>query len=258
MKRLLFALMLLIKTPAPAGDLTVDLGPHAQGVTLVGALNRFDTDGLPRTPIDPKAAIDNPRLDATATRQPDNTWRFQNLPLGRYDLVLIDPTKRIRLEGFHYPPITDFDPFLPPTAPEPDPDARADLTADIAAARHYENKVAPLYLATNDKADQVRILMQLVRDLPTSFDADYGTPVATVRHEIWQYTYRYGAWSKDRKTAVLDRLLLPRAQFHKWTWLWSPSLGNLEIDGTPAKISFAYPLRVDAAARLQGWLPILP
>ena len=38
--------------------------------------------------------------------------------------------------------------------------------------KHYENKVVPLYLSGDEK--QVRILMQLVRDLPTSYDAEYG------------------------------------------------------------------------------------
>ena len=32
--------------------------------------------------------------------------------------------------------------------------------------------------------------------------------MATVRHEVWQYTYRYGGWVKDGRTKVLDRVLM--------------------------------------------------
>ena len=66
--------------------------------------------------------------------------------------------------------------------------------------------MTPLFLAGDEK--QVRILVQLVRDRETSFDGDFGAPVATVRHEVWQYTNHYGGWVKDRKTEVLDRILM--------------------------------------------------
>jgi hypothetical protein len=70
------------------------------------------------------------------------------LPPGRYDLVIL--AGRVRVEGFHYPPVLQFDPFLPPT-PEAPTAAREAVIADVARVRHYENKVKPLFLAGDDK-----------------------------------------------------------------------------------------------------------
>ncbi len=235
---------------APAGELVVSLGT-SENVTMVGAIQRFDDDGKPRAPVDPNAKIDRPRVDAQAERGDGGRWVFRDLAAGTYDLVILT-SRRGRVEGFRYPPITEFDPFLPPDARPPDDETRDLIVRDIAKARHYENKVAPLYLAGNDK--QVRILIQLVRDQPTSFDGDFGAPVATVRHEIWQYTNNYGGWIKDRRTEVLDRVLLPKAEFHRWTWVWEPKLGGIQVGRKPASVSYELPRRFDPQTA-RGWFP---
>lgn len=252
--RALLISLVLITTQSPGADLTVVLGPDAPKDLTVGVLNRFDADGLLRIPVDPKAKLEAPRLDAVAQPRGDGTWRLADLPPGRYDLVLIAPTARIRVEGFQYPPITEFDPTWPGTSPNPDAESRDLIVKDIAASRHYENKIAPLFLATDARGEQVRILMQLVRDLPTSFDADFGAPVATVRHEIWQYESRYGTWSKVRKTVVLDRVLLARSDFHRWTWLWDPALGGITVGADPLTLHYAWP----PSACARGWRPSTP
>jgi hypothetical protein len=237
-------------TLALAGDLVVDLG-RSEGVTLVGAIRRWDGDGKARFPVDPKARIDDPRVDARAQHQGNGRWMFQGLPEGRYDLVILTG-ERVRVEGFHYPPIDEFDPFLPSTAREPGEETRDWITRDIARSRHYENKVSPLFLAGDDK--RVRILVQLVRDQATSFDADFGAPAATVRHEIWQYTNHYGGWVKDRKTEVLDRILMARSELRRWTWVWEPRLGGVEVAGKPVTLGFELPERFDPK-RARGWFP---
>ncbi len=195
------ALLLTGLNSAPAGELVVSLG-RSEGVTMVGAIRRWDDEGKPRAPVDPKAKIESPRVDARAERRDGGRWIFPGLPDGIYDLVIL-ASPRVRVEGFRYPPLSEFDPFLAADAKEPDEEIRETITKHIAKSRHYENKVSPLYLAGNDK--QVRILVQLVRDQPTSFDGDFGAPVATVRHEIWQYTNNYGGWVKDRRTEVLEQ-----------------------------------------------------
>ena len=180
--------------------------------------------------MDPKAKIAEPRVDARAVRQGSGKWIFRNLPPGRYDLVILG-ADHLRVEGFRYPPITEFDPFLPPDAGGPEEETREWIVKHIAGSKHYENKVVPLFLAGDEK--QVRILVQLVRDKATSFDADFGAPVATVRHEVWQYTNQYGGWVKDRRTEVLDRILMARSEFHRWTWVWEPRLGGIEVARSP-------------------------
>ncbi|MGC8643835.1 MAG: hypothetical protein ACP5XB_28575, partial [Isosphaeraceae bacterium] len=153
---------------ARAGDLLVDLGKAADA-SLVGAVNRWDDDGKPRFAVDPKAKIDHPRLDAIAVRAGEGRWLFRSLPAGHYDLIILRKT-RVRVEGFRYPPINEFDPFLPGDAKVQDEETRDWIVKHIAKSQHYENKVAPLFLAGDDK--QVRILVQLIRDKPTSYDAD--------------------------------------------------------------------------------------
>ena len=235
---------------AQGGDLVVELGKSA-GVTMVGAIRRWDEQGKTREPVDPKARIDSPRVNARAEPGSNGRWVFHDLAGGRYDLVIL-ATGRIRVEGFSYPPINEFDPFLAADARSPDDETREWITSDIAKARHYENKVSPLYLAGSEK--QVRILVQLVRDQPTSFDSEFGAPAATVRHEIWQYTNSYGGWVKDRNTRVLDRVLIATSEFRLWTWVWQPRLGGITVGEKPVTLSFELPAKFDPQID-RGWFP---
>jgi hypothetical protein len=248
-RRALVLLAALCASGAPAGELVVDLG-RSEGVTFVGALDRWDRDGGPRKPVDPGAKIDRPEVTARAERLAGNRWAFHKLPAGRYDLVIL-AGERVRVEGFHYPPVAEFDRFLPPGSAAPE-DARDAILRDVAQSRHYENKVAPLYLGGDEK--QVRVLMQLVRDQPTSYDGEQGAPVATARHEVWQYTCRRGTWVKDRRAKVLDRVLMARSEFHRWTWVWEPLLGGIEVGDKPVKVSYELPRRFDRD-KAHGWLP---
>jgi hypothetical protein len=235
---------------ALAGDLMVDLGKR-EGISLVGVIQRWDEDGKARFPVDPKAKIDSPRVDARAREVEKGRWAFRNLRKGRYDLVILAGT-RVRVEGFSYPPINEFDPFLSSNAKPPDDETRELVSADISKSRHYENKVTPLFMAGDEK--QVRILMQLVRDQPTSFDSEFGSPVATVRHEVWQYTNNYGGWVKDRRTEVLDRILMAKADFHRWTWIWEPRLGGIEVGEKPLTVVFEIPRQFNSE-KAKGWFP---
>lgn len=242
---------MILATTARAGDLTVDLG-DSEGVTMVGAFQRFTSDGRPGRPVDPKAKIDAPAVDVRAENDAKtNHWVFRDLAPGRYDLVVL-ARGNVRVEGFQYAPVDEFEPVLPPDTPAPDDEVRDEVLAQIKASRHYENRVEPLYLAREGK--QVRVLMQLVRDKPTSYDADYGQPAATVRHEVWQFSLHTGAWVKDRKTFVLDRVLLPRADLGRWTWAWEPSLGGIAVDGKARTLEYKLPAAFDRASA-RGWFP---
>jgi hypothetical protein len=235
---------------ARAGDLAIGLGKSAD-VSFVGAVRRWDDDGKPRYPVDPKAKIDAPRVDARALQAGDGRWVFRDLPPGSYDLIVL-VRDRVRIEGFRYPPLREFDPFLPADANRPDDETRDWIVGHIAKSQHYENKVAPLFLAGDEK--QVRILLQLVRDKPTSYDTDFGAPVATVRHEIWQYTNNYGGWVKDRRTEVLDRIILAKSEFQRWTWVWERRLGGIEVGTKPLSIEYDLPERFDPQTA-KGWFP---
>ncbi len=219
---------------AAAASLVVDLG-KAKGVTLVGAVSRLDSDGNPRREVDPKAKIDAPQVDAAARRDARGRWVFRNLPPGKYDLVILTKD-RLRIEGWQYAPVKEFDPVFAPTATT-DEETRRAIADDIAQSKHYENKVVPL--AMGGDSDAVRVLVMLIRDKQTTYNVM--PDAATMRHEIWQFSWAYGAWQKERRTRVLDRTLMHRDELRKWTWLWDAKLGGVEATAQPATLSYELP-----------------
>ena len=227
-----------------AARLTVDLG-DAPGVTLVAALNRFDQDGNLRRAVDPNAKIEAPDVDFKASSV-GGKWVFENLPPGKYDLLLI-AQGRVRIEGFHYAPVLEFDPFFPGDATTDEATAQA-ITEQIAASRHYENRVEPLYMGGDKKA--IRTLVMLIRDQPTSYTPGAGT----MRHEIWQFTWNYGGWTKEKRTRVLDRVLLQVSELRQWTWLWDPKLGGIEVKTSPVTLKYQMPDR-SGPKTLKGLYP---
>lgn len=232
-------------SPALAARVTVDLG-DAQGVTLAGAVWRWDRDGNLRRPADQAAKIDAPPVDHKAADTGRGRWVFKDLPAGTYDLVILTADRR-RIEGFTYVPVLEFDPFFTRDATI-DQRTRQQITDDIARSRHFENRVAPLYMAGDAKS--VRVLVMLIRDQPTSLAPGVGT----IRHEVWQYTWQYGGWQKEKRTKVLDRILMPVDELRRWTWLWDPELGGIEVKDQPLVIDYRLPRR-DVPADLRGLRP---
>jgi hypothetical protein len=252
-KRSAFVLLLTVLVAALGGivahaaQVTVELSTTPE-VKLVGAVNRWDSDGNPRRPVDPKAQIDAPAVDAVATQAEGGRWVFADLPAGSYDLVIV-ASGRLRVEGWTYAPVLEFDPFFPPAATV-DEEPRQTILEDIRKSPHYENRVEPLALGGDKKV--VRVLVMLVRDKPTSYETEM-PGAATIRHELWQYTNRYGTWAKEKRTRVLDRVLLPRDELRQWTWLWAPALGGLEVKDSPLTVSYRIP--TGATKQLPGLYP---
>ena len=40
---------------------------------------------------------------------------------------------------------------------------------------------------------------------------------------------------------MLDRILLPRDELRKWTWLWEPKLGGIEVTSQSVTIQYELP-----------------
>lgn len=243
----LLALISLVPTTATAAKVAVDLG-DAQGVTLVGAMQRWDQDGNHRKLPDPKATIEAPYVDASAVEEGRGRWVFKDLPKGKYDLVILANGKR-RFEGFYYVPIREFDPYFPPNSP-PEDETREFIIDDIKKSEHYENIVTPLYMSGDKKA--VRVLMMLIRDKPTTFKEVANA--ATIRHELWQYSWNYGGWQKEKRTKVMDRIILSRDDLRQWTWLWDTKLGGLEVGDNPVSLKYDLPT-ISSEKTLKGLYP---
>ena len=237
----------LVSPSAEAARVTVDL-KGTEGVTFVGAFQRWDMDGNRRKPVNPKAKIDAPEVDAVAVKARANRWVFDDLAPGEYDLVIMGPDK-VRVEGWTYAPVLEFDPFFPPDATIDD-EARAWIDKDVRGARHYENKVEPLHFGGDAKI--ARLLVMLIRDKPTSYES-HMPGAATMRFEIWQYAWKYGGWVKDKRTKVLHRVILPRGDLRQWTWVWDPQLGGIKVQRSPITIKYdGAPLR---ERKLKGLYP---
>lgn len=231
-----------------AAKVTVNVS-NGQGVISVGAFNRWDRDGNARKMVNPKAKIEAPEVDAFAKKSGDGKWVFDNLPAGTYDLVILLGNKA-RIEGFTYPPVLEFDPFFPATATVDNEESRQSVLDDIKNQRHYENKVETLYLGGDDKA--IRVLMMLIRDKTTSYEADM-RGASTMRFEIWQYDWQYGGWAKNKRTKVLHRVILPRDQLRQWHWLWEPKLGGIEVGKSPVVVEYEVPKLSES--KLKGLYP---
>ncbi|MEN6406649.1 MAG: hypothetical protein ABFC77_09270 [Thermoguttaceae bacterium] len=215
-----------------AATLTIDLG-DARDVRRVGAIERWTAGGDLRRLPDLREKIDQPPIDASAHRLDDGRWVFDRFPAGKCDLVIF-VGDRCRIDGFPFAPVKDFDSFLPSDATV-DEETRATIAADIARSPHYENKVAPLWFAGDRQT--VRVLMMLVRDRPTSYESRL-PGAATLRHELWQFTWQYGGWQKEKRTKVIDRVMLPRDSLRRWTWLWDPALGGVQAGREPTQLRY--------------------
>ena len=246
-RALSLVILLLFPATVPAAKVTVEIA-GGDNVTFVGAFDRFDQDGNLRRKVNKDQKINVPEVDATATKTETSQWVFKDLKPGTYDLVVLVGA-RTRIEGWHYAPVLEFDPFFPPTATT-DEETAETIVDDIKKAQHYENKVEPLYLGGDKKA--VRVLVMLIRDKTTSYEADF-PGAATMRHEIWQYTWQYGGWAKEKRTRVLDRVILHRDELRKWTWLWDKKLGGIEVKKSPVAIQYQLPSGTDKT--LKGLYP---
>jgi hypothetical protein len=242
----LTCLVVAAATAAQAATLTVDLG-NSQGVKSVGVFDRWDADGNANKKVNQNAKIDAPEVDFAATQSGSSRWVFSNIKPGTYDIVILAANKT-RIEGFTYPPAHDFDPFFPGTATCEDQEARDFILDSISKDTQYENKVSAFYLGGDKKT--IRVLVQLLRDLATSYTKGAGT----MRHEIWQYNWNYGGWRKDKRTRVLDRIIMQVSELKQWHWLWEPKLGGIEVKHKDVTVHYEVPKDPDPE-KLKGLYP---
>jgi hypothetical protein len=52
----------------------------------------------------------------------------------------------------------------------------------------------------------------------------------------------------------LDRVMLHRDELRKWTWLWEPKLGGIDVQDKPVTIKYDLP-RPSDAKKIKGLHP---
>lgn len=96
----------------------------------------------------------------------------------------------------------------------------------VASMKLFENERH--ILAISGSGDRARILVRLVRTEPTSYDGEFGEPVAISRWEIWEFRKRTGSWVKEG-AKVLRRFLVPKRKLGELRWDFLPSLGGVDV-----------------------------
>ena len=84
-------------------------------------------------------------------------------------------------------------------------------------------------LAVEGSGGRAKALVKLVRTRPTSYDGQYGEPVAVVRWEIWNFRKHTGAWRREPKAKVLRRFLMPKRRLAEFRWGFDPDLGGVDV-----------------------------
>jgi len=97
----------------------------------------------------------------------------------------------------------------------------------IAAMKLFENEKT--VLALRGAGERARVLVKLVRTEPTSYDGEFGEPVAVFRWEVWEFRRRTGSWVKEGAPRVLRRFLVPRRRSNELRWEFLPELGGIEL-----------------------------
>jgi hypothetical protein len=74
---------------------------------------------------------------------------------------------------------------------------------------------------------------------------------------VWQYTNQYGAWTKEKRTRVFDRVLMGKKALRQWTWCWVPQLGGIDVADEKVVVRFEIPKRLDPS-KARGLFPYGP
>ena len=273
-----FCVFLCFSLPVWAGGLVIELSGDHSDVSFVGAIYRWDPDGLPKK-ADGSARVAQERAEAPNIAEPwvdyravnkgSGKWGIESMPAGIYDIIIIRNGQKQRFEGWRYAPVLDFEAFFPPDAQVlrdkeedgvqkekvEDTESLQYVDKQIRESKHYENKVIPLYFGGSYKKGQVRpkqirVLVMLLRDLETTLDASS----STMRFEIWQFEDRYGGYVKQRRTHVLHRIIMDRSLLRQWAWLWDPKLGDIKVERT-GTTTVQYTIPDPNNTELKGLLP---
>ena len=222
--------------------------------------------------INPKAKMDKPETPFVGTIEENGAFRIERLPYGTYDLVLLTKDAR-RFEGFHLELSRKFEEVAnvadqyedededPDALDEDEEDMEAPegeskkgakkkgkpgispemeklIRKQISKMRTYENKKRAIAMIGNKK--RATVLMMLLRDKATTYDGDFGAPVATLRWEIWTWTNWYGGWTKDRDPKLLHRVIMDSRKLRTRAWIWDRALGGVRVKEGEATAPILY------------------
>jgi hypothetical protein len=101
------------------------------------------------------------------------------------------------------------------------------ITKRISTIRTFENEKTVLEIAGN--RDLARAVVKLVRTNPTSYDGEFGEPIAVFRWEVWELRNRTGSWVRERTVRVLRRFLIAKRTMSDMKWEFRGALGGVSV-----------------------------
>jgi hypothetical protein len=104
---------------------------------------------------------------------------------------------------------------------------RAAIEKRVMAMRTFENEKEVLEIA--GAGTVACAIVKLLRTNPTSYDGEFGEPVAIFRWELWEFRKQTGSWVKDRTVRVLRRYLIAKRAMDTMKWSFTGSLGGISV-----------------------------
>jgi hypothetical protein len=216
------------------GDVLISgtLSPAAK-IKSVAALDR----DLPQKPA---ASVVDIRTIPGKFSPASGTFVIENLSGSRTWDLQVTLTDGTIIEG------VDIRPAAASDKPLEDKD-RESITKLLARMQTHEDEKRFLTVAGN--GEQATALVELLRTRPDHYDLGKGQKNYTWRVEIWRYEKKFGAWHQDDRRQVLRRFKTPVEEFDKWTWVFEPALGGIDLKKGEARrdVVYAVPEKLDAS-----------
>jgi len=171
------------------------------------------------------------------------SFSIPRLPFGRYRLIL--QTSIGRIEGVDLRPLELIEGVDKPLSEH----SRQWIESFVKKVRTYENKKRILFL--EGKANSAVAVVELLRDLPTTFDKPQNR---TWRVEKWYFVKEFGGWRKHSSEVIVRKMFSPSA-FDGLSWTFEPMLGGIELSevSPSCEIDYTIPEEPDPA---KGKVPL--
>jgi len=182
----------------------------------------------------------------------NGVFEITGLPVGRrYDLIV--ETSLGRIEGVDLAPFeTDLERLrgqrIQANPREFVPEDREAIVELITKVKQFENFVRAIYIVGHGDKATALVEKARIQDAQTGpFHSEQGNE-AIWRLELWYFRKWYGGWERiGNAETVLYRQRMPRSRYDAMNWVFSDSLGGIEVGptGTSPVVTIHIPDRLD-------------
>jgi len=179
-------------------------------------------------------------------------FEITGLPAGqRYDLIV--QTTMGRIEGVDLSPLeTELEKLrrkrVRANPREFGTEDRETIVELITKVKQFENFVRPIYIVGHGEKATALVEKARIQDEKTEkFHSEKGNE-AIWRVELWYFRRWFGGWERvSNVEGVLYRLRIPRSKYDAMNWVFSDTLGGIEVDpaGKSERVKIELPAQLD-------------